>query len=101
LAETLYSWFTLHFIDNMIRETRAHVNYNYIFFDCINRAFRMLSDVFVLIGFLKITFYLDYGSEYRRLLEPSAVILLFFGFFHISMLFAMSFTWLGFVDIGA
>jgi hypothetical protein len=58
----------------------------------------MLSDVLVLVGFLKII--LAWASaDVRPLVGPFAALMLFLGLYHISMLFALSFAWLGFTDV--
>jgi len=82
------------------------MNYNYILFDTLNRAFRAFSDVFLLWGVWRVMMRYHYlrltkGTPQRLFLITNCMACLLWALavYHICLLFALSFTWLSFSDL--
>lgn len=101
------SWSALHWIDVLARHFRAPVTYSYIFVGCFFNSVRAFSDVFVLWGTWRV---LIRYKHLRPNMEETpgfgaataiAGLLWFLAFYHICLLFALSFAWLSFSDLDA
>ncbi|MCJ1343005.1 hypothetical protein MMC31_001194 [Peltigera leucophlebia] len=100
------SWSVLHISDVIVHFRRARVPYGYILVGCLYKAFRVISDVFVVWGTGRVL--IRYRHLRPNIWKPQsvfcltaivAVLLLFIGVYQICLMFALSFAWLSFSDL--
>ncbi|KAF1808250.1 hypothetical protein P152DRAFT_462739 [Eremomyces bilateralis CBS 781.70] len=89
----------VHWIDSIIHVSRTKVTYGYILISTFFSVLKIISDVLVLCGSLKLLFRLEHLSprfgmvEYRGL-NRLFLAFLFLSFYHICLLFARDIAWL-------
>lgn len=100
------SWSVLHLSDVLVHFRQARVPYGYILVGCLYKALRVISDVFVLWGTVRVL--IRYSHLRPNIRKPQsifcvatvvAVLLLFVGLYQICLMFALSFAWLSFSDL--
>ncbi|KAF2737633.1 hypothetical protein EJ04DRAFT_510082 [Polyplosphaeria fusca] len=96
----LSTWCFFNFIDVVVHYAKAQVTYDYILSDCFFALLKVLSDIFVLWGMLKITSRLNTlrGKDEIRVIRCVGLLLWIVGIYHICLRFALAISWLYLTD---